>query len=174
LRLHSIPLVLWTQSHIKSSFGNSLLCTSTINPSGFLRSNTDTCRTHSHPLLDQPPSTMNATTREGSARVTRAQLRDLQQEITTFTNQSSSASGLSNKSGHQATKADDDGDQGDWLEMLESRIAHLESVVASICHQAHDCSVYAKAENIERWLSTMIGAHTPKADKPLSGTRLAR
>jgi hypothetical protein len=122
----------------------------------------------------QPPSAMNATTREGSARVTRAQLRDLQQEITLFTNQSSDASGLSNKSGLQARKTDDDGDQGDWLEMLESRIAHLESVVASICHQAHDCSVYAKAENIERWLSTMIGAHIPKADKPLSRTRLAR
>lgn len=122
-------------------------------------------------LLNRPPSTtMNSSpTREDSARVTRARLQDLQHEITLFTNQSKSASasgsGASNRSGNEAKKLDD----SDWLEVLESRIAHLESVVAKICHQAHDCSVYAKAENIERWLSTMMGAHTAKPDKPMSG-----
>ena len=111
------------------------------------------------------------TIREDSARVTRARLRDLQQEIALFTNPSSSGcgsgSGASNRSRNEARKLDD----SDWLEVLESRITHLESVVAKICHQAHDCSVYAKAENIERWLSTMMGAHTPKAEKPMSGDR---
>ncbi|GAB7325294.1 hypothetical protein MBLNU13_g09348t1 [Cladosporium sp. NU13] len=109
----------------------------------------------------------STTTREDSARVTRARLRDLQNETTLFTNQSNSGSGsgASNRSRNETRKLDD----GDWLEVLESRIAHLETVVAKICHQAHDCSVYAKAENIERWLSTIMGAHTPKAEKPTKG-----
>lgn len=117
---------------------------------------------------------MNSATREHSARVTRARLRDLQQEITLFAKQSSSGSGTSNRSGNKARKTDDDIEKGDWLEVLESRIAHLETVVASICHQTHDCSIYAKAENIERWLATMIGVHTaPKASEPpLSRTRM--
>lgn len=161
---------------IQDTFGNSSLYTSTTNLSRLPRWNTDACRPTPVALLDRPPSIMTSTTRKDSARVTRARLRDLQQEITLFTNQSNSGSGVSNRSGNEAkAKIDnDDVDESDWLEVLESRIAHLESVVANICHQAHDCSVYAKAENIERWLSTVIGAHTPKASEPLSRTRLAR
>ena len=122
---------------------------------------------------------MDATTREQFARVTRTRLRDLQQEVTTFAkDQSSSGSGRSNSTGNEARRTTDDDtiEKGDWLEVLESRIAHLETVVASICHQAHDCSVYAKAENIERWLSTMYVAHAaaPKANESLPRTRVAR
>lgn len=78
-------------------------------------------------------------------------------------------------SGKGTKNTDDDPiEKGDWLEVLESRIANLESVVAKICHQAHDCSIYAKAENIERWLSAMYHAHAaPKASEPLSRTRMA-
>ena len=116
---------------------------------------------------------MNSTTREDTAQATCTRLRDLQQEITLFAKRSSSGSGASGRGGDKV-KTDDGVEQSDWLDVLESRIAHLESIVASICHQGRECSIYAKAENIERWLSTMIIARAPKVDKPLSGTQRSR
>ena len=112
---------------------------------------------------------MNSTTREDTAQATCTRLRDLQQ----FAKRSISGSGAGGRNGDKA-KTDDNVEQSDWLDVLESRIAHLESIVASICHQGHECSIYAKAENIERWLSTMIVARAPKVDKTLSDTQRSR
>ena len=172
---HSWLVVVLDLLEYQTSKDNSTLrftLHSTTNLSRLLRPNTDTRQPTAtfHSIRNHPFTMSSTTTREHSARVTRARLRDLQHEITLFTNRSNNSgtgSGASNSSGNRAKSLDD----SDWLEVLESRIAHLESVVAKICHQAHDCSVYAKAENIERWLSTMMGAHAPKAEKPVLGNR---
>ena len=107
---------------------------------------------------------MNSATKEDSARVVRTQLRDLHEELSLAAKQASSPCHVNDRCGTEAEKDGDSIDNSDWLDRLESRITHLESVVASIYRAEHDCSISVKTEFIEWWLSTTTDTYAAKAD----------
>ena len=107
---------------------------------------------------------MNSATKEDSARVVRTQLRDLHQELSLAAKQTTSPYHVNDRSETEAKKDGNNIDKNDWLNTLESRITHLESVVASIYRAEHECSISVKTEFIEWWLSTTTDTYAAKAD----------
>lgn len=116
---------------------------------------------------------MNSATKEDPARVVRTQLRDLHEELSLAAKQTTSPYRVNDRSGTEAKKDGNKIDKNDWLDTLESRITHLESVVASLYRAEHDCGICVKTEFIEWWLSTTIDTLAANADSSTWVTTLA-